>query len=94
VTDEQRAALAGIAAIDKDIVHGTPCFAGTRVPVQTLLDFLETGESIDDFLKVYPYIRREQVHAFLELSKDLAIEHFHGTVLYCTLPAIKWRMFS
>ena len=74
MTDEQRAALAGIIAIDKDIMHGTPCFAGTRVPVQTLFDFLETGESIDDFLRVYPYIRREQVHTFLELSKDIAIE--------------------
>ena len=51
MTDEQRAALTGIVAIDKDIMHGTPCFAGTRVPVQTLFDFLETGESIDDFLK-------------------------------------------
>jgi uncharacterized protein (DUF433 family) len=74
VTTEQRAALAGIVIIDKDIMHGTPCFAGTRVPVQTLFDFLETGESIDGFLKVYPYIRREQVHTFLELSKDLTIE--------------------
>ena len=70
MTDEQRVALAGIIAIDKDIMHGTPCFSGTRVPLQTLFDFLETGESIDDFLKVYPYIRREQVHTFLELSKD------------------------
>ena len=74
MTAEQKTALAGVAIIDKDIMHGTPCFAGTRVPVQTLFDFLETGESIDGFLKVYPYIRREQVHAFLELSKDLTIE--------------------
>ena len=74
MTNEQRSAFAGVIAIDKDIMHGTPCFAGTRVPVQTLFDFLETGESIDDFLKVYPYIRREQVHTFLELSKDIAIE--------------------
>ena len=74
MTTEQRATLAGVVIIDKDIMHGTPCFAGTRVPVQTLFDFLETGESIDAFLKVYPYIRREQVHTFLELSKDLTIE--------------------
>jgi uncharacterized protein (DUF433 family) len=72
--DEQRAALAGIVIIDKDIMHGTPCFAGTRVPVQTLFDFLETGETIDEFLKVYPYIPREHVQAFLELSKELTIE--------------------
>ncbi len=54
-----------------EILHGTPCFTGTRVPVQTLIDFLETGESIDDFLAVYSYIPRKQVHTFLELSKDL-----------------------
>jgi uncharacterized protein (DUF433 family) len=72
--DEQSAALAGIIAIDKDIMHGTPCFAGTRVPVQTLFDFLETGETIDEFLKVYPYIPREHVQAFLEVSKELTIE--------------------
>lgn len=41
-----------------------------RVPVQTLIDFLETGDSIDDLLRVYPYIPREQVHAFLELSQS------------------------
>ena len=42
--------------------------------MQTLIDFLETGESIAEFLKVYPYISREQVHAFLELSKEITVE--------------------
>ena len=74
MTTEQRAALAGVVTIDKDIMHGTPCFAGTRVPVQTLFDFLETGETIDEFLKVYPYIPREHLQSFLELSKELTIE--------------------
>jgi uncharacterized protein (DUF433 family) len=74
VTTEQKAALAGVVIVDKDIMHGAPCFAGTRVPVQTLFDFLETGETIDEFLKVYPYIPREHVQAFLELSKELTIE--------------------
>jgi uncharacterized protein (DUF433 family) len=74
VTQEQTVALARSISIDKDILHGTPCFAGSRVPVQTLVDFLETGESIDDFLAVYPYIPREQVLTFLELSKEIAIE--------------------
>ena len=45
---------------------GTPVFAGTRVPVQTLLDYLEAGDSIDDFLKGFPTVRRAQVVAFLE----------------------------
>ena len=74
LTIKQGAVLAGAITIDKEIMHGTPCFTGTRVPVQTLIDFLETGDSIDGFLTVYPYIPREQIHAFLELSKDLTIE--------------------
>jgi len=74
MTTDQRAALANVIAIEKDILHGTPCFTGTRLPVQTLIDFLETGESIGDFLKVYPYIPREQVHAFLELSKEITVD--------------------
>lgn len=48
---------------------GTPVFAGTRVPVQTLLDYLEAGESIDDFLAGFPTVKREQVIAFLEEAK-------------------------
>jgi uncharacterized protein (DUF433 family) len=72
VTQEQKAALANAISIDKDVLHGTPCFANSRVPVQTLVDFLETGESINDFLTVYPYIPREQVLTFLELSNEIA----------------------
>lgn len=49
---------------------GTPVFAGTRVPVQTLLDYLEGGETIDDFLEGFPTVSREQVIAFLEEAKD------------------------
>ena len=48
---------------------GTPVFAGTRVPVQTLLDYLEAGDSIDDFLAGFPTVSREQVIAFLEEAK-------------------------
>ncbi|MFN0069367.1 MAG: DUF433 domain-containing protein [Limisphaerales bacterium] len=51
---------------DAEVMGGTPCFAGTRVPLQTLLDYLEGGESIDDFLEGFPTVRREQVVAFLD----------------------------
>lgn len=71
---EQRSALAGVVTIDKEVLHGTPCFANTRVPLQTLIDFLETGETIDDFLAVYPTIPRQHVFTFLELSLDIAID--------------------
>jgi uncharacterized protein (DUF433 family) len=49
---------------------GTPVFAGTRVPVQTLLDYLEAGDSIDEFLAGFPSASREQVIEFLEQAKD------------------------
>ena len=44
-----------------DVMGGTPVFSGTRVPLQTLLDYLEGGESIDDFLAGFPSVSREQV---------------------------------
>ena len=53
-----------------DVMGGTPVFAGTRVPVQTVLDYLEAGESIDDFLEGFPTVSREQVITFLEEAKD------------------------
>jgi uncharacterized protein (DUF433 family) len=52
---------------------GTPVFAGTRVPVQTLLDYLEAGDSIDEFLEGFPSVTRDQVIAFLEEAKDRAV---------------------
>jgi len=48
---------------------GTPVFSGTRVPIQTLLDYLEAGETIDAFLEGFPTVTREQVIAFLEEAK-------------------------
>ena len=74
ITADQKNALAGVVTIDNEVMHGTPCFVHTRVPVQTLIDFLETGETIDDFLAVYPAILRQHVFSFLELSRDIAID--------------------
>jgi len=56
-----------VVSSDPSVMHGTPCFRGTRVPVQTLIDFLETGETVDAFLAVYPSIPREQAEGFLKL---------------------------
>jgi uncharacterized protein (DUF433 family) len=56
-----------------DVMGGTAVFAGTRVPVQTLLDYLEAGESIDDFLVGFPSVSRVQVIAFLEQAKELLL---------------------
>ena len=53
-----------------EIMGGTPCFTGTRVPVETLMDYLEAGDSIDEFLDGFPTVKRGQVIAFLEEAKD------------------------
>ncbi len=58
-----------IISCSPDIMGGTPVFAGTRVPIQTLLDYLEAGENIDEFLEGFPTVKREQVIAFLEEAK-------------------------
>jgi uncharacterized protein (DUF433 family) len=59
-----------------EIMGGTPVFTGTRVPVQTLLDYLKAGESINDFLDGFPTVTREQVISFL----DEAERQFVGMV--------------
>jgi uncharacterized protein (DUF433 family) len=55
-----------VIKIDPEIMSGAPCFAGTRVPIQNLIDYLEGGDSIEDFLEGFPTVSREQVIAFLE----------------------------
>ncbi|HEX8325635.1 MAG TPA: DUF433 domain-containing protein [Tepidisphaeraceae bacterium] len=54
--------------IDPDIMSGTPCFAGTRVPVETLFKVLARGQSLDYFLEGWPSVSREQAVAVLELA--------------------------
>ncbi len=63
-----------IVSRSPEVMGGTVVFHGTRVPVQTLLDYLEAGESINDFLEGFPSVTREQVIAFLEEAKNRAIE--------------------
>ena len=62
--------LGEIIWVDSERMSGIPCFAGTRVPVQALLDHLEGGLTLDDFLEGFPTVKREQAVAFLELAKD------------------------
>lgn len=59
---------------DPEIMGGAPVFCGTRVPVQTLLDYIEAGESIDQFLEGFPSVSRRQVIDFLEEAKDRLVE--------------------
>ena len=55
---------------DPAVMGGAPVFRGTRVPVQTLLDYLEAGDTINEFLDGFPSVTRAQVVTFLEQAKD------------------------
>ena len=58
---------------DPEIMHGTPVFRGTRVPVQTLFDYLEGGETLEDFLVGFPTVSRQLVLQALEEAKQLLL---------------------
>ena len=58
---------------DQDVLGGTPVFRGTRVPVRTLFDYLEGGETLEDFLQGFPSVTRESAVAALEEAKDLLV---------------------
>jgi uncharacterized protein (DUF433 family) len=60
---------------DPDILGGTPVFVGTRVPVRNLLDYLEAGDSLAEFLEDFPSVTREQATAALELAKEMLLAH-------------------
>ena len=55
---------------DPEILGGTPVFLGTRVPVRNLIDFLEAGDSLEDFLRSFPSVSREQAIAALEMAGE------------------------
>jgi uncharacterized protein (DUF433 family) len=70
---------AGVVETDPEILHGVPVFAGTRVPVQTLIDYLEGRDRLDDFLKDFPSVSRAQAIAALEIARDSLTAHAHPT---------------
>ena len=57
-----------VVKIDPKIMSGTPCFAGTRVPVRSLIDYIEGGDTLDDFLEQFPTVSRKQAVTYLEES--------------------------
>ena len=59
-----------VVVIDPEIMSGEPCFAATRVPVRALLDYIEGGDTLDDFLEQYPTVSRKQAIAFLEQASE------------------------
>jgi uncharacterized protein (DUF433 family) len=62
-----------VSVKDRDILGGTPVFRGTRVPIRTLFDYLEGGETLEDFLEGFPTVTRESAIAALEEAKDLLL---------------------
>ena len=62
---------ASVIIIDPEIQGGVPVFAGTRVPVKNLIDYLEAGDSLDKFLYAFPSVTREQAIAALELAREM-----------------------
>jgi len=64
--------MTAIVTINPKVMHGTPCFAGTRVAVQSLFDHLEAGYTVDGFVQQFPTVRREQVIELLEQLKQQA----------------------
>jgi uncharacterized protein (DUF433 family) len=73
--------LKGIVHSDPDIMGGAPVFVGTRVPLQNLIDPLEGGESIDDFLEGFPSVKRSQAIAVIEAGQLKMLEaagHAHS----------------
>lgn len=62
---------------DPQILGGTPVFVGTRVPVQTLFDYLEGGETLDEFLRQFPSVKREQAIAALGMARDSLLAGAH-----------------
>jgi uncharacterized protein (DUF433 family) len=70
MTAEQRARLNQIVWIDPERLSGEPCFKGTRVPVQALIDHIEGNSTLEDFLVGFPSVTRDQAIQFIEMAKD------------------------
>ena len=64
-----------VVKVDPEIMGGEPCFAGTRVPARTLIYYLESGDTIDEFLEDFPTVSRKQAVAMLEEASELLIAH-------------------
>jgi len=74
MTAEQKQALEAVVWVNPARMSGEPCFRGTRVPVQTLIDHWEEGATIEEFLTDFPTVSREQAVAFIRLAKDRLLE--------------------
>jgi uncharacterized protein (DUF433 family) len=65
-----------VVNVNPERMSGAPCFTGTRVPINHLFEFLEGGETVDEFLRQFPSVTREQTMAALELSKESLLANY------------------
>lgn len=68
--ERDAAEISSVVHSDPQILAGAPVFTGTRVPVKSLFDYLEGGETLDEFLRQFPSVKREQAIAALDLARD------------------------
>jgi uncharacterized protein (DUF433 family) len=66
--------MSNVIKVDPEILGGTPCFAGTRVPVESLFDYLLGGDTVEFFLQQFPSVERQQVESLLNEAKEWAID--------------------
>ncbi len=69
----KRVAVDEVASVNPEVMSGVPVFRGTRVPIQTLLDHLEAGDSLEVFLENFPTVSREKAKRFLELAGNAVV---------------------
>ena len=67
-----------VVSVDPDVMSGAPVFRGTRVPIQTLLDHLEAGDSLEVFLADFPTVSRQQAQRLLELAGQAVVSSLHA----------------
>ncbi|MBA4198744.1 MAG: hypothetical protein C0459_14440 [Chitinophaga sp.] len=76
--------LKDLITVDEEILGGVPVFYGTRVPIESLIDHLEAGVSLDEFLEDFPSVKKEQAIALLEVANKVItsknIEHLYETI--------------
>jgi|SRR5207249_1105135 len=65
-----------VVNVNPERMSGAPCFTGTRVPISHLFEFIESGETLDEFLRQFPSVRRDQAKAALELSKESLLANY------------------
>ena len=76
--EKTRLTVEGLITCDNEIMSGTPVFKNTRVPIKNLIDYLEGGETLDEFLEDFPSVNRDQVVMALELAKEILLTHAYA----------------